>query len=110
MNVQGFGRVAGILGSALTFFVGIISVVLGLIDSSTEQSGNSLIVRGLMLIGLSVVAGYGASLSSRLPGRAAAIFILVAVLGSVLATRSFLIAAAVLVVAAVVSYSARDVR
>jgi len=110
MNVRGFGRVAGILGSALTFFVGIISVVLGLLDSSSEQSGNSLIVRGLLLVGLSVVAGFGVSLSSRRADRAAAIFVLVAVLGSFVAFRSFWIAAAVLVVAAVVTLSGRDAQ
>ncbi|MBN4064571.1 hypothetical protein JYU04_02425 [Dehalococcoides mccartyi] len=108
MSLRGIGRVAGILGATLTFFVGLISVVLGLVDSTTEQSGNSLIVRGIMLVGLSMVAGYGASLSSRRPGQAAVLFIGVAVLGSVVAFRSFWIAAAVLAVAAFINYSSKD--
>ena len=108
MNLREAGRIAGVLGTALTFFVGGISVVLGLVDSSPEQSGNTLIVRGLMLIGLSVVAGYGASQAIRRPSYASIQFVSVAVLGSIVAFRSFFVAAVVLLVAAAISYSGRD--
>jgi hypothetical protein len=107
MNVREAGRIGGILGAALTFFVGLISVVLGLASSTAEQSGDSLIVRGLMLMGLSVVAGYGASLSDRKPALSSILLVLVAVLGSVVAYRSFWVAAGVLIAASVLIYSNR---
>ncbi len=107
MNMREIGRVAGILGAALTFFVGAISIVLGVESSSPDQSGGSLIVRGAILIGLSAVAGFGASLLTRRPQQAAVYLIGVAILGSIVAFRSFWIAAVVLLVAAFVSYSNR---
>jgi hypothetical protein len=107
MNVREAGRIAGILGAALTFFVGLISVVLGLASSTAEQSGDSLVVRGLILMGLSLVAGYGASLSDRKPELSSILLVLIAVLGSVVAYRSFWIAAGVLIVASVLIYSNR---
>jgi hypothetical protein len=108
MNFREVGRIAGILGAALAFFVGIISVVLGLASTTPDQGGGSLVIRGLVVIGLSVVAGHGASLSFKRPGRAAVELIAVAVLGSFVAFRSFWLAAAVLVVAAVLIYSERE--
>jgi hypothetical protein len=108
MNLRDIGRVIGILGAVLTFFVGIISVVLGLTSSSPEQSGGSLIVRGLILIGLSVVAGYGVSFSSRRPVVTSIYLVTVAVLGTVTAFRSFWMAAAALLIAAVIFYSSRE--
>ncbi len=108
MNRQEVGRVAGILGAALTFFVGVVSVVLGTASSSPDQDGSSLIVRGSMLIGLSAVAGYGASLSYRKPGQATIHLVTVAVLGSAVAFRSFWLAATALVIAAFIIYSTRE--
>jgi hypothetical protein len=108
MNLRGVGRIAGILGAALTFFVGIISVVLGLVSTTPDQGGGSLVVRGLIVVGLSVVAGHGASLSSKKPGRATVQLIAVAVLGSFVAFRSFWLAAAVLIVASVLIYTERE--
>ena len=108
MNLLEAGRIAGVLGTALTFFVGGTSVVLGLVDSSPEQSGISLIVRGFVLVGLSLVAGYGASQGIRRPSYAAILYVAVAVLGSIVAFRSFFIADVVLLIAAAISYSSRD--
>ena len=102
MRAREVGRIAAILGAALTFFVGIISVVLGLVSSTDEQSGNTLIVRGLIVMALSFVAGYGAYLTTRRSGRAALVLIAVAVLGGSVVFRSFLPAAAVLIFAAIV--------
>jgi hypothetical protein len=107
MNMREIGRVAGILGAALTFFVGIINIVLGLDSSSPDQGGGSLIVRGAMLIGLSGMAGYAASIASRRPQQATLHFTVVAILGSIVALRSFWIAAVVLLIAAFVIYSNR---
>jgi hypothetical protein len=50
MNLREVGRIAGILGAALTFFVGIISVVLGLVSTTPDQGGGSLVVRGLIVL------------------------------------------------------------
>ena len=108
MRANEVGRVAAILGSALTFFVGIISVVLGVASSTTEQSGNTLIVRGVIVVGLSFIAGYGASLTTGRPGRAALVLIAVAVLGGAVVFRSFLPAAAVLLFAAVLILAGRN--
>lgn len=107
VNIREWGRVAGILAATLTFFVGIISVVLGLGSSSPDQSGGSLVVRGLILVGLSVAAGYAASIANRKPQQAAFHFMVIAVLGSIVAFSSFRIAAVALIVAAVVTYSSR---
>jgi len=108
MNQREIGRVAAILGAALTFFVGAISVVSGLTSSSSDQSGDSLVVRGLVLVALSAIAGHGAFLSLRKPDQAVLQLVMVAVLGSVAAFRSFWIAAAVLIIAAAVIYSNRE--
>ncbi|HIF72345.1 MAG TPA: hypothetical protein EYQ61_07320 [Dehalococcoidia bacterium] len=108
MNLREVGRIAGILGAALAFFVGIISVVLGLTSTTSDQGGGSLVVRGLIVIGLSVIAGHGASLSFKKPERAAVELLAVAVLGSIVTYRSFLLAAVVLVVAAVLVYTERE--
>jgi len=107
MNLREIGRVAAVLGVALTFFVGAISIVLGLGSSSPDQGGGSLVVRGALLIGLSAIAGYGTSRIQRHPQQAALYLTVVAVLGSVVALRSFWIAAVVLLVAAFVTYSNR---
>lgn len=108
MSLREAGRIAGVLGTALTFFVGGISVLLGLVDTSPEQSGSALIVRGLVLIGLSIAAGYSASQAIRRPSYASIQYVLVAVLGSIVAFRSFFAAAVVLAAAAAASYSSRD--
>ncbi len=108
MPAREFGRIAAILGAALTFFVGIISVVLGLVSTTDEQSGNTLIVRGLIVVGLSVVAGYGAYLTTRRSGRAVLVLLAVAGLGSAVVFRSFLPAAAVLIFAAVVILGSQE--
>ena len=110
MNRSQVGRVAGYLGAALTFVVGFISVLLGVVNSSDEQSGNTLIVRGVILILLSAVAGYGASFSARRPGQTALLFLAIAALGSFVAFRSFWIAAAVLIVAALIVAGGRRER
>ena len=108
MPAREFGRIAAILGAVLTFFVGIISVVLGLVSTTDEQSGNTLIVRGLIVVGLSVVAGYGAYLTTRRSGRAVLVLVAVAGLGSAVVFRSFLPAAAVLIFAAVVILGSQE--
>jgi len=108
LNLRETGRIAGILGTALTFFVGAISVVLGLFSSSPEQSGDSLVVRGLILVGLSAVAGYGTSLRIRKPDQATLHLVMVAVLGSVTAFRSFWIATIALFIAAFAIYSSKN--
>ena len=107
VNLREVGRIAAILGASLTFIVGTISVVLGVVNSSPEQTGGSLIVRGLVLVGLSVVAGYASSISIRKPEAASIQLVMVAVVGSVAAFRSFWIGAAVLIVSAVIVYSSR---
>ena len=107
VNLREVGRIAAILGASLTFIVGTISVVLGVVNSSPEQPGGSLIVRGLVLVGLSVVAGYASSISIRKPEAASIQLVMVAVVGSVAAFRSFWIGAAVLIVSAVIVYSSR---
>jgi hypothetical protein len=108
VNLRQAGRIAAILGTALTFIVGAISVILGIVNSSPEQTGGSLIVRGLVLVGLSVVAGYSSSISVRKPEAASIQLVMVAVLGSVAAFRTFWISAAVLILAAVIVYSSRE--
>jgi hypothetical protein len=108
MKMREAGRVASILGAVLTFFVGFISVVLGTLSSTPEQSGWSLVVRGLVLMLLSAFAGYGASISNRRPDRAVLYLVGVAVLGSIAAFRSFWVAAAVLIVAGLMVYSSKD--
>jgi hypothetical protein len=110
MSLREVGRIAGILGAALTFIVGVISIVLGLSSSTPDQGGGSLVFRGLMLIGLSAAAGGGVYMVVRKPGRATLLFLVVAVLGSFVAFRSFWLAGAVLVIAAVLSALARDRR
>jgi hypothetical protein len=108
MNFRETGRVAAILGAALTFIVGATSIVLGVMNSSPEQSGGSLVVRGLVLVALAVVAGYASSISIRKPEVASIQLMMVAVLGSVAAFRSFWIGAAVLIVSAVIVYLSRE--
>ncbi|MBT4340925.1 MAG: hypothetical protein HOD62_02490 [Chloroflexi bacterium] len=108
VNLRESGRIAAILGTALTFIVGAISVILGIVNSSPEQTGGSLIVRGLVLVGLSVVAGYSSSISVRKPEASSIQLVMVAVLGSVAAFRTFWISAAVLILAAVIVYSSRE--
>ena len=108
VNLRQAGRIAAILGTALTFIVGAISVILGIVNSSPEQTGGSLIVRGLVLVGLSVVAGYSSSISVRKPEASSIQLVMVAVLGSVAAFRTFWISAAVLILAAVIVYSSRE--
>jgi hypothetical protein len=108
VNLRQAGRIAAILGTALTFIVGAISVILGIVNSSPEQTGGSLIVRGLVLVGLSVVAGYSSSISVRKPEAASIQLVMVAVLGSVAAFRTFWISATVLILAAVIVYSSRE--
>lgn len=108
MNIREFRRVVGTLGVVLTFFVGIISTVLGITSSSPDQSGGSLVVRGLILVGLSIVAGYGISFGGRRPVVTSIYLTTVAVAGSVTALRSFWMAAAVLLIAAAFYYTSRD--
>ena len=108
MKFREIGRIAGILGATLTFFVGIISTVLGLMSSSPEQDGGSLVVRGVVVVGLSAVAGYGVSLSGRRPQVASIYLVAVAVIGSAVAFRSFWIAAAALLIASAIIYSGRE--
>ncbi len=108
MNLREVGRIVGILGAALTFFVGAISVVLGLVSTTPDQSGGSLVVRGLIVVGLAAVAGHAALLSFKKPERATVQLIVVAVVGSIVAFRSFWLAAGVMVVAAVLIYTERE--
>jgi hypothetical protein len=108
MKLRDIGRVMGLLGAVLTFFVGIVSVVLGLASSSPEQSGGSLVVRGLILLVLAAVASYGVSFGSRRPVVTSIYLVTVALLGTVTAFRSFWMAAAALVIAAVIYYSNRE--
>ena len=108
MKLRELGRVTAILGATLTFLVGAVSIVLGVVNSSPDQGGGSLVIRGLVLVALSVVAGYAASISIRKPEMASIQLVVVAVLGSVAAFRSFWIAAGVLVVSAAIVYSSRE--
>ena len=108
MKLRKVGRVAALLGTALTFLVGTISIVLGVVNSSPDQGGGSLVVRGLVLVALSLVAGYAASISIRKPKIASIRLVMVTVLGSVVAFRSFWIAAAVLIVSAAIVYLSRE--
>jgi hypothetical protein len=84
------------------------SIILGVVNSSPDQGGGSLVVRGLVLLVLSVVAGYAASISIRKPEIASIQLVMVAVLGSVAAFRSFWIAAGVLIVSAAIVYASRE--
>ena len=104
MKSRELGRVVGTLGAALVFFTGCISIILGLVDSSPEQSGNALVSRGLILVGLSCVAGYGASVSFNRPGLASLVFVGTSAIGCIVAFRSFAIAGFVLVVASTITY------
>jgi hypothetical protein len=108
VKLRKVGRVAAILGTALTFLVGTISIVLGVVNSSPDQGGGSLVVRGLVLVALSLVAGYAASISIRKPKIASIQLVMVTVLGSVVAFRSFWIAACVLIVSAAIVYLGRE--
>ena len=108
MKLIEVGRAAATLGAALTFLVGTISIVLGVVNSSPDQGGGSLVVRGLVFVALSLAAGYAASIISRKPQMASIQLVMVAVLGSVVAFRSFWIAAGVLITSAVIVYLSRE--
>jgi len=102
------GRVTAILGSALTFLMGTISIILGVVNSSPGQGGGSLVVRGLVFVALALAAGYAASIIIRKPQIASIQLVMVAVFGSIVAFRSFSIAAGVLIASAAIVYSSRE--
>ena len=108
MKRREIGRVGAILGSALTFLVGTISIILGVVNSSPDQGGGSLVVRGLMFVALALAAGYAASIIIRKPQIASIQLVMVAVLGSIVAFRSFWIVAGALIASAVIVYSSRE--
>ncbi|MQG88667.1 MAG: hypothetical protein FI699_07345 [SAR202 cluster bacterium] len=107
MKSRDLGRFVGILGAALVFFSGCVSIILGLVDSTPEQSGNALVSRGLILVSLSCVAGYGARVSFNRPSFASVVFIGTSAVGCIVAFRSFAIAGFLLLIASAITYSNR---
>jgi hypothetical protein len=108
VRASDIGRIAGILGAVLALLIGIISIVLGVTSSTPEQSGNSLIVRGVLMMAISVFAGGAVQLSHRKAGLASWILVLAIVLGSVVAFRNFWVPGVVLLVSATFIYHGRS--
>jgi chromate transport protein ChrA len=108
VKASGIGRIAGILGAVLALLVGSINIVLGVTGSSPEQSGNSLVVRGALMVVISIVAGGAVQLSYRKAGLASSILVLAIVLGFAVAFRNFWFPGVVLLVSATFIYHGRS--